>query len=132
MAKKQIATFLAPNKGLTVATTSEGVFCYAYSGVIPVANTEITMLDFVSPPGIIECSVTFNYPINVSDDYLYQIYFNNQVVQAFVVGSGHTDFESFPIPLIIPSNTRVQMTADNIADTSSNNQVVSLAGRLYA
>ena len=108
-----------------------GKHCYAYSGVISVDNNENTLLEFTTGNETIKCLVDFNYPINVSDDYLYQVYMNGLVVYAFVAGSGHTDLEGWPSTLIIPPYTKMKLTAKNIADTSANNQVVILTGRLY-
>ena len=129
MAQKQIATFLAPSKGLSTL----GSHCYAYSGIVSVDDTETFMLDFHSGKKYIVCKIQFNLPAITGDDYLYQVYFNGNVVQSYnsqeALGTGSKP--STVIRLIIPPLTHVQCSADNVADSSSNDNIVSLIGRVY-
>jgi len=121
-------SFTGPAQALEII----GDFCFAYSGIVPIANTEVTMLEFQSGNFIADAKIQFNYPVNVADDYEYTVEMNGTVVQKFVAGSGHTDFEAtFPILLIIPPYTQVRCSARNTTDTSENDQIVGLTGRIY-
>jgi hypothetical protein len=129
MARKQIATFLAPSKGLSIL----GSHCYAYSGIVSVDDTETFLLDFHSNKEYIVCKIQFNLPAITGDDYLYQVYFNGNVVQSYnsqeALGTGSKP--STVIRLVIPPLTHVQCSADNVADSSPNDNIVSLIGRVY-
>ena len=121
-------SFTGPAEALEIL----GDFCFAYSGIVPIANIEVTMLEFQSGNFTADTKIQFNYPVNVADDYEYIVEMNGTVVQKFVVGSGHTDFEAtFPILLIIPPYTQVRCSARNITDTSESDQIVGLTGRIY-
>ena len=128
MSPKQIATFLAPNKGLTVI----GSHCYAYSGIVAVNNDENFALDFHSGKQYIVCKIQFNIPAVTGDDYLYQVYLNGNVVQSY--NSQETVDRAKPdsvMHLVIPPLTHVQCSIANITDTSANDNIVSLIGRVY-
>jgi len=59
MARKQIATFLAPNKGLSIVDNH----AYATSGIIPdggSGSAATTMLDFTTGKGYIVGKIDFN------------------------------------------------------------------------
>ena len=65
MAKKRTATFLGPNKGLSIA----GNHAYAYSGEITLPNaTETTMLDFASSSENLKAQ--FGFAMNLKNQVL--------------------------------------------------------------
>ena len=110
-----------------------GKHCYASSGIVSVDDTETFMLDFKTGKGYIVCKIQFNLPAITGDDYLYQVYFNGTVVQSYnsqeALGTGSKP--STVIRLIIPPLTHVQCSADNVADSSPNDNIVALIGRVY-
>ena len=110
-----------------------GDYAYAYSGEIPVDNTETNLLDFTNGGEYIVCKIQFNAAHGAGDDYVFKVYFNGEVVQRYLyaetVDRGVPDQ---PLYLIIPSYTHVQCSAQNVTDTSSNNQIVAITGRVYA
>ena len=129
MAKKQIATFLAPNKGLSIV----GNHAYAYSGEVSVANTEINLLDFVSGKDYITAKVQLGSNAGENEDYVFKIYFNGTVVFSTLFnnqGAQYVDVAN-SIPVIIPPLTNVQMSLDNIADTDTRVWTVHMVGRVY-
>ena len=129
MVRKQIATFLAPNKGLSIV----GSHCYAYSGVIAIPNSEIVMLDFHTGKEYIVCKIQFNMPsATTNDDYLYKVYFNGSVVQSYVIGEVNDRAKPDSIiHMVIPPLTHIQCSAENITDVNALNQIVSIIGRVY-
>jgi len=129
MAKKNIATFLAPNKGLSIV----GNHAYAYSGEVSVANTEINLLDFVSGKDYITAKVQLGSNAGENEDYVFKIYFNGSVVFSTLFnnqGAQYVDVAN-SIPVIIPPLTNVQMSLDNIADTDTRVWTVHMVGRVY-
>ena len=129
MAIKQIATFLGPNKGLVTL----GDHCYAYSGIVSVANNELDLLSFHSGKLYVRGEAQFNYAAISNQDYKYKIYFNNQIVQQFNHVQNNPDVitPNVVIPIIIPPLTEVRMTAVNTTDTNALDQIVSFVGRVY-
>ena len=128
MAKKQRATFLGPNQGLSMV----GSHCYAYSGEISVANTETNLLNFHTGKDYIVCKIQFNAAHGSGDDYVFRVYFNGNVVQRYLyaetVDRGVPDQ---PLYMVIPPLTDVQCSAQNTTDTSANGQIVAISGRVY-
>ena len=128
MAKKNIAPFLGPNKGLSIA----GDHAYAYSGVISVTNTELSMLQFSTGNGYIRAIIQFNGGASGGgDNYAYRIKYDSQIVQEYVTNNNTDDAPNQKLNLIIPPFTNVECTAQNVSDTSGNDQIVSLSGRVY-
>jgi len=129
MAKKQIATFLAPNKGLSIV----GDHAYGYSGVLDI-STEIDMLSFTTGNFVFVGTIQFNAMEISGEDFLYQFYLNNIVVQGFVDNDGAYAVPRPPttfINVIIPPNTQVRATAQNQSDSAQRRQVCNITGRIY-
>ena len=130
MAKKRIATFLAPNKGLSVA----GDHAYAYSGAIALDNTtnENTYLLFTIGNYYFVGTMLANNldEGDASDDMVYAIYFNGQQVQGYRAYHPYTEPDNV-VPLIIPPNTEVKITCRDLTQASTIKNIVSLAGRVY-
>ena len=127
MAKKQIATFLGGNKGLSVV----GGHCYAYSGVQGVTNIETDLLNFKT--GKIYIIATFQPSIHedTSDNMFFKIYINGIEVSATLIGSttSGTPFEETEI--LLPPLTNLKITCDNDSTSTSRNVAASLVGRVY-
>jgi len=130
MAKKQIATFLGPNKGLSIAKDH----AYAYSGVLDINGTETVMLEFTSGNFLFVGTVQFNYVELNGYHFQYRFYLNGIALQGFIDPSGSSGDPTAStslIPIIIPPNTVVKCTAENITDNTLQNQVCSMVGRIY-
>jgi len=111
--------------------------CYAYSGVVAVAPTETTMLDFTTGAGFIFGKFQFDYATlkdaAPGDDAFYKIEFNGlSICQYLDVGyssSARADPHD-PIPVIIPPFTHVVVSAE-MGTSNTINQAVRLTGRVY-
>lgn len=120
----------------SVAATGLGIryigqHCYAYSGEVAVANTELALLEFTSS-GIIVGQVQLGSRAAENEDYEFRIYFNDNVVFSAIFGNqSQNEIGSWPIPIIIPPYTNVKVTLDNIADTDSRVWTVGITGRVY-
>jgi len=122
---KQIATFLGPNKGLSIV----GDYFYAYSGIVSINNVETTLLEFQTPKIICVGSWRGDYYTDDSDDIRFVVLFNNQIVSSATFTSNKPPVDFYHI--IIPPLTAVKVTAQNITDTSAQDVLVSTTGRVY-
>jgi len=116
--------------GLGLQFTNDNKKCYAYSGIIAVNNTEKTLLNFSTNTEYINAIVQFNGgATGGGDNYVYRIKFNNVIIQEYVSNSNADDLYE-ELKIIIPPFTDVQCTAQNATDTSNNDQIVSLIGKV--
>ncbi len=122
----------------SVASTGLGLryigdYCYAYSGVVSIPDgDEKELLGFTSGSGVIVAEYVFYYASDSSYNAMYKVKMNGEIVGQYVVGDAdsYTNPAGF-LPLIIPPRTLCSFTADNITNTSTFTQAVSLAGRVY-
>jgi len=134
MAKKQIATFLGPNKGLSIA----GEHAYAYSGSVAVNNTTVECLNFTTGKELIvaELSQAVNYS-QVGNGKLvgFNVKLNGIVVatnlEATQTFGTNENNEPSRYSFIIPPLTQVQTeaTTNGEADIEFFHSIV---GRVYA
>jgi len=112
--------------------TQDNRRCYAYSGEVAVANTELDLLVFETNSEYISAEVQLGSRAAENEDYEFRIYFNDIVVFSATFGNqSQNEIGSWPIPLIIPPHINVKMSLDNIADTDSRVWTVHLIGRVY-
>ena len=124
---KQVATFLAPNKGLSVL----GDHCYAYSGSVAVGTAETTLLEFVTGKFYVVGRIHFSKNTFDGDDMQYQLYLNNSVVLGFTDQYSANDFADNSYPIILPPLTLIKATSND--DTGDNARAVlcSITGKVY-
>jgi len=133
MAKKQIAPFLGPNKGLSVV----GEHAYAYSGTFQSVNAEQTMLLFTTGEYYTVGTFTFNAPVRIAfatvgGAAVYQISFNGQVVALGRVDSaGDPAAQNQLQDVIIPPLTTVEFIVLCAEDTATELITSTFAGRIY-
>jgi len=134
MARKQIATFLGPNKGLVTL----GDHCYAYSGSFAASTTSTTRLLFTTGKyyivgeirlaGMIDLTTPANGRIATMT-----IKFNNNIVLVDKTDAAEEDMPSANVsPLIIPPLTVVEVISDANDDDANYTGSISLTGRVYA
>jgi len=131
MAKKNISTFLAPNKGLSIV----GTHAYGYSGEILVSQTATssTFFDFTSGNYYFKGVMQFNYyDTSGDDDIRYDIKFNGSVVMSYLTGNAkvYTSPDNV-VPLIIPPRTAVEVVGYNESTTNGRKNIGSIVGRVY-
>ena len=136
MAKKNIATFLGPNKGLSIA----GDHAYAYSGAITATNgSDGTLFEFTTP-GVSYAIVDFAFglgPSNISAAkiYGYKIRINGELVLENVStsdGDGTLVFDGGAIQqrILLPSYSTIKIEAST-TDTDNMTCYGVLTGRVY-
>jgi len=133
MAKeKQIATFLAPNQGISYL----GTHAYAYSGLLDsgASGAEITFLLFQTGKEYIVGKFQFFYATDSvqSSDMIYRIKLNDQIITQYIdvedirmSGDPHQ-----PVRVILPPQTQVSATVASLA--GAQQQAVVFTGRVYA
>jgi len=130
MAKKNIATFLGPNQGLSIA----GRLAYAYSGEANVTDVEYTLLDFVTPSNlIIKGNLQWYSPEGTTQNFQLTVKFNGSVVvnsETFQLTPSTTTGYA-PIKLIIPPLTKVEVTSQNESASDPRSMNVTFTGKIH-
>ena len=119
MAKKQLTTFLGPNKGLSIA----GDFAAAYTGAQASHTTKFTVLSFTTGNYLFVGEFQLNGAINLNDPTDINqtnatIKLNGNVVSLLTSGNGAIDAPmSQTQAVLIPANTEVtvEFDMDNIS-----------------
>ena len=131
MPKKQIATFLAPNQGLSIA----GSHAYAYSGLLNsgASGAEVTFLLFQTGKEYISGKFQFFYATDSyqDTDMIYRIKLNDQIISQYLdiqdIRSGGDPHNT--VPIVIPPLTQVTATVASLA--GAQQQAVMFTGRVY-
>ena len=114
-----------------------GDHVYGYSGAVALDNTqnENTYMEFTTGNTYIVGTVQVNNLDEgaATDDMLYKVYFDEQVVQSYRVGSANVyTSPDNTIPILIPPYTAVKITAKDLTQASTISNIVSIVGRAYA
>ncbi len=131
MAKKNIATFLGPNKGLTVA----GDYASAYSGQVSVpgaGSANVTVLKFTSGSGIVVGHVCQQNDDAGGDQLFFRLKMNGQTVMYTSwdsAASSGPGLPSQPWPLLIPPRTEVEVLVGCSSGTKTF--TTQIIGRVY-
>jgi len=123
------AIFSGTQKGLSILSDR----CYALSGVIGVAQAEVSMLDFSTEANIIKADIQLVSAVEVSDNYEFKVKFNGQTIwkQRLTNTVQLYPYGIYPIQLVIPPLTKVEITLYNVSADTSREWSVSLTGRIY-
>jgi len=110
-----------------------GNHAYGYSGVIAVDNVEKSLLQFSTGSLYIVAKVQFNTGGSGNKDFLYKIKVNSEVVQEYIYTGSPADRARADnyIPILLPPNSNVVMSAQNVENTDAVDQIVSIVGRVY-
>ena len=135
MPKKQIATFLAPNQGLSIV----GSHCYAFSGAFGRSSSEQTLLDFNNGSGYIVATLTMTAPINFTSGNIangsvrgWKLSFNNQTVGLYKADADPEDMPTeIEVQILIPPLTAVVLTCIDSGNDASYLGTANLTGRVY-
>jgi hypothetical protein len=131
MAKKRIATFLGPNKGLSIV----GNHAYAMSGLVSADENVTTLLDFTTGgPEYIEAWIQLYASTTQADDFEINIKYNGQTIVSSEYEKSYSGqfVNGIPRKVIIPALTRVQVTVQNTQGTTNADWSAVLTGRVYA
>ena len=128
MAKKQIATFLGSNKGLSIV----GNHCYAFSGkVTPSGGTSADTIALQFQTGKYYSKVKLNWTCQSTSatvDQWFDVILNGETVFFARAEDDETATGQSPLKLIIPPLTECII---KVGDNAQNIFTVVLAGRVY-
>ena len=136
MARKRIATFLAPNKGLSIVASH----CYAFTGTVEASDSVQTLLDFTTGSGYIVATLTMTATIrmisgDVGSGYVrgWQLDFNGQTVGLYKADSaaGGDNLPTVETDILIPPFTKVVLTCVDSAATANWKGTANITGRVY-
>lgn len=113
-------------------------YAFAYSGIFAVGSagqdTPSTLLDFTTGNSFMTARlhVVRGYPTgSVAHDYLWILKINGESVFEYY-DSTEAGYELPGTNIIIPGNSRIQVTAQNSTAATNNNVGVIITGRVYA
>ena len=111
-----------------------GEFAYANSGVITTdGGNESTLLEFDTAGSVIVGRTQFSYlSINQSDDILFRIYFNGEIIAGVQYPHVNTGSHTNYFEIIIPPYTNVKITGDNVESSTNRDLTAMVIGRVYA
>jgi len=133
MAKKNIATFLGPQPGISTI----GNHAYAYSGQIQASDTPVQHLLFTTGNTYLVGTIDCLGPVKADDIgsgtiSVFLITFNGTEISTVKVESEVEDQPSnSSISLIIPPRTEVKVTVDSTAGTTGLLTSCNITGRIY-
>ena len=112
-----------------------GDFVYGHSGIINVGGVQdqqYTLLDFsTSGSAIIKARFQCYYgDEEAGEDILYRVKMNNEVIAVFLADSPSVT-NPWVAKLIIPPETKVELTAANVSNTNVREHAATITGRLY-
>ena len=122
----------------STASTGKGIryigqHCYAYSGPVTVANSEIPLLDFTTGSGYVVAEFNISANQVSGDDFDWRIKMNGEDI-IFSQITGPYDLSEHvlsPLKLILPPSTRLVVTLDNVSSGSGLDWSVTMTGRVY-
>jgi len=130
MAKKNIATFLGANEGVTTL----GNHAYGYSGLFEFTNAGfVAGIDFKTGSRYHKAVIFWGYPETSGDNIQSQVHLNGVKVYSQYHNNTRQDFTGSPmnVEIMIPPHTNVQIGAIN-ADANVRDCLVTYSARVYA
>jgi len=129
MAKKQIATFLGPNKGLSIV----GQHAYAYSGSIINGDGETdTLLEFDTPKSYIVAKFEVGFGgAKSNDDSRVEIAFNGVDVCANQYNNTFEVSDTRVFNVLLPPLTKVKAQVVKLSGTANVPVFLWISGRVY-
>ena len=112
-----------------------GEHVYANSGGIAATNANDTLLDFTTGgEAYIVAEIQIGSETGSGDDFRYSILFNGEAIMDNYANNTYQTNPNFgyPMRLIIPGQTRVQVKADNLSVSTARTTYATLTGRVYA
>jgi len=129
MAKAKIgsnAQFLGPQLGLS--TIHE--YCYAYSGQLQIADSDVILLNFATGKELAICDFQFTMGEDTTDNMIWEIKLNGQLVSGSLNESAQAGNPLQPLKITLPPYTNVIVQAHNSTSTARKCYAI-IQGRLY-
>ena len=100
----------------------------AASGTVSVDDNETTLLEFVAPNVNLKAYVEYFYMVAASEDMMYRMYLNDIVYLALTSQSSGINRQPDAV-ILIPKNSNVKLTAQNVENTSNRIQAALLVAK---
>ena len=104
---------------------------YAYSGVIAVPQATTTLLEFQVGAEYVRGILAIQNGSGSGDDISYEVLLNSEVIVTTRVETTDEN-DQFPLHLIFPPYSKVQVTAYNISSGAGRDHTAIFEGRVYA
>ena len=116
--------------GQALQFTNDNKYCWAYSGVLAIDNTESTMLEFTTNSEYIIAEFNFTTTERTGDQLFGNIFMNELKLATSWSGLSTGNAEpSYPVKLIIPPFTILKVTGDNIT-AAAREFAVTMTGKV--
>jgi len=124
MAKKNIATFLGTQKGLSTL----GDHAYAFSGLITVTGDDTVLLDFMTSSRYIVTTFIPVYATDAGDNAEWEIEINGEIVYVLFATAATISALTQDVRIIFPPNSRIR-----VLGSVGNDRVLGaiISGRVY-
>ena len=103
------------------------------SGSVSFNNNETDVMEFTTVTNsYIRAQIQFTYIDYNSKDARFKVYINDQLVYAIQLAVSHNTSTFNNLDIILPSDSRVKLTAQNVQDTDALTTSAIITGRVYA
>ena len=117
--------------GTGTALNYIGDHAFAYSGVISVTNSTISLLDTTIGATYIVAKVQPSVNVDTSDNMFFKILINGEEIYATLIGSTTSNSPYEEVEMIIPSYAHFQVTCENDSSSTGRECAVVVTGRAY-
>jgi hypothetical protein len=110
-----------------------GNHVYATSGIVACDNTATTLIGTTTGSQYMIVRLDFGTGSVSTRDMLWKVLLDNQEVYSYVTAGTNqqgSDAQN-SIKLLIPGQSKLQITCENVSDSNSENQSVVITGRVY-
>ena len=107
-----------------------GDHAYAHSGAVNVDNNETTLIESAIGGHFIVSEITCNAAADTSVEYMFKIYLDDEQVMGIQTENDSNIANRFK--MIIPPFANLKITAQNVTNTSTNEECAIVTGRVYA
>ena len=118
--------------GAAQALDIYGDFGAAYSGIVPVGNTETTLIEYKSGNYLLVGEWQgYYYEKGEDEDMRWVVYLNGARIESYISEQATRGNSRSQLNLIIPAYTQVRISSQNVEGTDTEQMMGSITGRIY-
>ena len=129
MAQEEPTNYLFAGTGLGLQYIQDKI--YAYSGAVPVDNTQVPMNSFTTNSGVIFCKWTPGYAAESTDNMIFRVSFNDIQVYRVTLDGRLVNSPFQWVELIIPPQTAVLVNCEDKTGAGPIQMTSNFTGRVY-